>query len=335
MAVPEGAALSGRKFRQKQTDLNYMYASLGMEQDDSNDDDFLPADTEESADEEEASSRSDQPISPDPKKRKQKRKQKRNAVEFSDNKKAKSGRKKRQHSLIQVSPHAPTPSVTPKKNRKVAEDAAQTGGDNNQEPENNNEPDEVDSADSPFRPEYKPRKRTSKHLEEMDSIHDDGDKISNVVSPFPSCPISTWEEFDKVFEEYKQENNLKFRVRSLENDDQLPTEFRWSHKVFRCTHGVSQGSRSKGHRNRRTRYCECKARFTATVIPAADNDHEIGIRNENHTHSHPTTATQASSYLTTETLPLDEEDREDVKTLADARVSSKHISNFLNERTGM
>ncbi|KAE9183756.1 hypothetical protein PF005_g21954 [Phytophthora fragariae] len=33
-------------------------------------------------------------------------------------------------------------------------------------------------------------------------------------------------------------------------------------------------------------------------------------------------------------LPLDEQDREDVKTLADARVSSKHITNFLNERIG-
>ncbi|KUF82536.1 hypothetical protein AM587_10000582 [Phytophthora nicotianae] len=52
----------------------------------------------------------------------------------------------------------------------------------------------------------------------------------------------------------------------------------------------------------------------------------------NHTHSHPTTATQASTYLTTKTLPLDDQDREDVKTLADARVSSKHITNFLNER---
>ncbi|ETI41304.1 hypothetical protein F443_13454, partial [Phytophthora nicotianae P1569] len=54
-----------------------------------------------------------------------------------------------------------------------------------------------------------------------------------------------------------------------------------------------------------------------------------------HTHSHPTTNTQAASYLTTKTLPLDDQDREDVKTLADARVSSTHIANFLNDRIDM
>eukprot|EP00644_Phytophthora_capsici_P019696 jgi/Phyca11/133559/e_gw1.551.1.1 len=55
---------------------------------------------------------------------------------------------------------------------------------------------------------------------------------------------------------------------------------------------------------------------------------------QNHTHSNPTTSSQASTYLTTKTLPLDNEDREDVKTLVDARVSSSHITNFLNDRIG-
>eukprot|EP00644_Phytophthora_capsici_P009443 jgi/Phyca11/107552/e_gw1.13.411.1 len=116
------------------------------------------------------------------------------------------------------------------------------------------------------RPEYVPRKRSSKHLGELKSMQLDREEIINVVPPFPSLPIHSWEEFDKVFETYKDQNNLKLR---------------------------------------------------------------------NHTHSHPTTASEASSYLTTKTLPLDEQDREDVKTLADARVSSKHISSFLNERIGM
>ncbi|KAI9996511.1 hypothetical protein PInf_014239 [Phytophthora infestans] len=52
----------------------------------------------------------------------------------------------------------------------------------------------------------------------------------------------------------------------------------------------------------------------------------------NHTHTHPTSQTEASSYLTTKTLPLDDRDLEDVTTLADARVSSAHITNFLNDR---
>ncbi|KAF1777529.1 hypothetical protein GQ600_784 [Phytophthora cactorum] len=101
----------------------------------------------------------------------------------------------------------------------------------------------------------------------------------------------------------------------------MPTNFKWTHKVYRCAHGVSQESWSKGHRNRKRRYCGCKTRLIPTVT-------------RNHTHSHPTSSTEASPYLTTKTLPLDDEDHEDVRTLADARVSSTHIANFLNDRLG-
>ncbi|POM81581.1 Hypothetical protein PHPALM_429 [Phytophthora palmivora] len=54
----------------------------------------------------------------------------------------------------------------------------------------------------------------------------------------------------------------------------------------------------------------------------------------NYTNSQPTSNTEASTYMTTKTLPLGGQDREDVKTLADARVSSSHITNFLNDRIG-
>ncbi|KAE9217536.1 hypothetical protein PF005_g8627 [Phytophthora fragariae] len=186
------------------------------------------------------------------------------------------------------------------------------------------------------RPEYTPRK----HMKEMEAMRAHGDEIVNVVSPFPSGSIANWKEFSTLFKTCTEQNNIKFRVRSSESterynsthDDPIPTDFLWAHKIFRCTHDVSQSSRSKGHRNRKTRYCGCNARFTAVVAPTDDGEFIIKIINENHTHSHPTTASQASSYLTTKTLTLDEQDRDDVKTLVDARVSSKHISNFLNER---
>ncbi|KAG3065896.1 hypothetical protein PC121_g11098 [Phytophthora cactorum] len=160
-------------------------------------------------------------------------------------------------------------------------------------------------------PEYTPRKRSSKHIEELDSMAVERSDIA-----------------------YKKKYNLEFRVRSSEttalynrsHDNQMPTNFKWTHKVYRCTHGVSQESRSKGHRNRKRRYCGCKARLTPTVTRVNGNTYAIVIRNEDHTHWHPTSSTKASSYLTTKTLPLDDEDREDVRTLADARVSSTHIA---------
>ncbi|KAI9988664.1 hypothetical protein PInf_022114 [Phytophthora infestans] len=54
----------------------------------------------------------------------------------------------------------------------------------------------------------------------------------------------------------------------------------------------------------------------------------------NHTHSRHTTRTEAASYLTTNTLPIDEQDIKDVKTLANTRVSSKQITSFLKDRIG-
>ncbi|KAF1781250.1 hypothetical protein GQ600_16086 [Phytophthora cactorum] len=55
------------------------------------------------------------------------------------------------------------------------------------------------------------------------------------------------------------------------------------------------------------------------------DEYEIVVRNENISETKP----QATSYLTTKALPLDDQDRDDVKTLDDALVSSTHITNFL------
>ncbi|KAG6947611.1 hypothetical protein JG687_00015994, partial [Phytophthora cactorum] len=52
-----------------------------------------------------------------------------------------------------------------------------------------------------------------------------------------------------------------------------PREFEWTHKILRCTHGFTQGSRSKGHHNRKSRYRACKARLTVVVAPVGRNTH--------------------------------------------------------------
>ncbi|OWZ05073.1 hypothetical protein PHMEG_00022903 [Phytophthora megakarya] len=221
-------------------------------------------------------------------------------------------------SLKRTSPHLPK-QASPAKQRKL-ETPVQSSG------------------------EYSPRKRVSKHLAELESMNPGDDRIVNEVPAFgPAKDIKSWEEFEKVFDSYKKKHKLKFRVRSSEktalynstHEDRIPTEFEWFQRIYRCTHEVSQASRSKGHRYRPTRYCNCKARLTAVVSRCWDNTYKIVVRNENHTQSHPTIGREASSYLTTKTLPLDDKDREDVMTLADARVSSSHIDRFLNDRLGM
>ncbi|KAG2847078.1 hypothetical protein PC111_g946 [Phytophthora cactorum] len=126
------------------------------------------------------------------------------------------------------------------------------------------------------------------------------DEVVNIVPAFgESREFESWDDFDKAFREYKRKNNLKFRIRSSETTE-------------RFNSSITQESLSG-----LTKSC------------AAHTD-----LHKNHTHLHPNTGTQSSAYLTTKTLPLDEQDREDVKTLADARVSSTHITNFLNDRIG-
>ncbi|POM64113.1 Hypothetical protein PHPALM_20403 [Phytophthora palmivora] len=169
--------------------------------------------------------------------------------------------------------------------------------------------------------EYTPRKRSSQHLDEMEAMITGANEVKNTVPAFAiNTSFGSWEDFESHFALYKKMNMLKFRVRSSEkrsfynktHQDQILTEFEYIHNVFICMHGVSQKPRSQCHRNRKQRYCKCKARLTAMVNRISGNTYEILGRNQ--------------------TLPLDEQDREDVKALADARVSSTHITNFLNER---
>ncbi|ETP33290.1 hypothetical protein F442_18157, partial [Phytophthora nicotianae P10297] len=123
----------------------------------------------------------------------------------------------------------------------------------------------------------------------MDTMLNDSDEIENTVPPFkPASTLESWSSFEDHFTKYKKKYNLKFRVRSsvktaLHNSthqDQMPTEFEWTQKIYRCTHGVLQKSRSKGHRNRQTRYKKCKARLTAVVKKVAVNEYELTIQNQ-------------------------------------------------------
>ncbi|ETI54306.1 hypothetical protein F443_02848 [Phytophthora nicotianae P1569] len=312
--------------QKRNTRLGDMYAALGIEDDgdssdNSKDEDYL---VEEEEEEEEDIHETDHETSTINSKKKKKTVKAATTASTS-------GKGKRSNIS---SPHVVGPFHPLKRRKVVNEEALSPTGSSGSV---------VYKLKIPSSPEYIPRQRASKHLEELELMETGDDEIVNVVPPFaPKDSFSSWNDFEKHFKIYKQKNNLKFRVRSSEkmenynkaHEDQMPTEFEFTHKIFRCTHGVSQKSRSKGHRNRKQRYCKCKARLTVIVTKIVGNVYGIVTRNQNHTHSHPTTSTQASTYLTTKTLPLDNEDREDVKTLVDARVSSSHITNFLNDRIG-
>ncbi|KAG3060762.1 hypothetical protein PC122_g19887 [Phytophthora cactorum] len=108
--------------------------------------------------------------------------------------------------------------------------------------------------------------------------------------------------------------------REEEEAEKLPSDFVKSPKAARIAGSQRKQKGASAKRRKNSQGIDAKVAFQVMVA--------------NHTHSHPNTGTQASAYLTTKTLPLDERDREDVKTLADARVSSTHITNFLNDCIG-
>ncbi|ETN22581.1 hypothetical protein PPTG_02482 [Phytophthora nicotianae INRA-310] len=62
--------------------------------------------------------------------------------------------------------------------------------------------------DKSERLEYMPRKCSSKHIEELHSMVLEQDEITDVVPPFPSKPIESWEKFESVLKEYKRKDNL-------------------------------------------------------------------------------------------------------------------------------
>ncbi|KAG6970445.1 hypothetical protein JG688_00004855 [Phytophthora aleatoria] len=68
-------------------------------------------------------------------------------------------------------------------------------------------------------------------------------------------------------------NFVAFRVRDSKRNPahfdnvagSIPETFEYIHKIYRCTHGVSQKYRGKGDREQSTRYTGCEGRFTAHV----------------------------------------------------------------------
>ncbi|ETL98953.1 hypothetical protein L917_04075 [Phytophthora nicotianae] len=84
----------------------------------------------------------------------------------------------------------------------------------------------------------------------------------NKVPPMPQLEFSTWEELSDEMEKCCSENFLLFRARDTQTVKkhnslaklQIPNKMQHSYKVFRCTHGCLQKSRSKGLRSTPTRY---------------------------------------------------------------------------------
>ncbi|KAE9003795.1 hypothetical protein PF002_g11512 [Phytophthora fragariae] len=176
-----------------------MYATLGIEQDDSSDDDFVPDDADEAGDGDQVSD----DFSDDSEELgRQGKMQATKGGKSSGNLSAAKGANRQQASL-----------------KRRGSDSA--SGDTDRGPT------------ASTRPEYTPRKRASKHLKEMEAMRAHGDEIVNVVPPFPSGLIANWKEFATLFKTYTEQNNIKFRVRSSEaterhnstHDDPIPTDF--------------------------------------------------------------------------------------------------------------
>ncbi|ETP28137.1 hypothetical protein F442_22576, partial [Phytophthora nicotianae P10297] len=142
------------------------------------------------------------------------------------------------------------------------------------------------------------------------------EKIVNIVAPIPKVPIKSWTEFDTILESYTKAT-ISISVFAGRMHRQHTTEITRM-KYLQVFVGATELStvRTVPHKIRV---------LLANAIAKPDT---------NHTHSHLNTRTDAPSYMTTKTSLIDEQDREDLKELADDRASSKQITDFLNDRIG-
>ncbi|KAG7394075.1 hypothetical protein PHYBOEH_005854 [Phytophthora boehmeriae] len=65
--------------------------------------------------------------------------------------------------------------------------------------------------------DYEPRNRRSSTRAEKRALEEAHAWVHNVVPPFPTKQLLSWQDFDKELKIYKKKNNLLFRVRSSES----------------------------------------------------------------------------------------------------------------------
>ncbi|EGZ21507.1 hypothetical protein PHYSODRAFT_299215 [Phytophthora sojae] len=143
--------------------------------------------------------------------------------------------------------------------------------------------------------EYMPRKRRSQYPD-TPKVNEE-ELIENVAPTHTYVVNKTFLEVCPASDACLWSKRLLFCSTHM---DQMSTQFEFTHKIYRCSLGVTQPSRSKGHRSRKSAFCKCNARLTAIVVPIAANQYGIVVRKQNHTHSHATIAALA----TTPTKPL-------------------------------
>ncbi|ETP51057.1 hypothetical protein F442_03740 [Phytophthora nicotianae P10297] len=208
------------------------------------------------------------------------------------------------------------------------------------EPGHTEEVDDVDFMDPTT--DRTPRIRRTESYPDRVAMETSRVGMVNKISPTRELIVSSWREFSSTLEKYCSDYYLLFRARATRtvkkhntlSDLQISTKIKYSYKVFRCTHGCSQKSRSKGQRNTPSRYTGCKARFTVTARNLADeegrDEWKIVLRNWSWTHNHRTNATNCTSYFGAGSIPEKSLVFDQVGVLANTNTESNQIQQFLS-----
>ncbi|POM58934.1 Hypothetical protein PHPALM_36352 [Phytophthora palmivora] len=165
--------------------------------------------------------------------------------------------------------------------------------------------------------------------------------VQNKITLMPKLEFSSWSKFNEALEAYCNKQYLLFRARDTQTVKkhnsvkmiQIPNNMEHSFKVFRCTHGCSQKSRSKGKRTTPRRYTGCKARFTArvtdTTVGRETAEWKIVLLNWTWTHKHRTNASIYAGYFGAGSIPQNSRIFDEVGLLADVNTESHRIQEFL------
>ncbi|KAE9306124.1 hypothetical protein PR003_g21320 [Phytophthora rubi] len=186
---------------------------------------------------------------------------------------------------------------------------------------------------------------------EKSSTSGDREKVAaahvNVINHADAVPrkgYRSWQQLMEALKAYGIAKGFHFRIRSSKSvvkcrgsdGPEIPADFTFGFRNFRCIHGVMQASRGDGVRDSHVNFTDCKARFDACVsrVKTADGGQVwcVIVKNEWRLHNHH--SEQGRRVRGINDLPSEGPVADSIAILADAGAGSQQIASYATAELG-
>ncbi|KAE8984176.1 hypothetical protein PR002_g23029 [Phytophthora rubi] len=172
------------------------------------------------------------------------------------------------------------------------------------------------------------------------------DEKNHVIerAALPRKGYRSWQQLMEALKAYGIAKGFHFRIRSSKSvvkcrgsdGPEIPADFTFGFRNFRCIHGVMQASRGDGVRDSHVNFTDCKARFDACVsrVKTADGGQVwcVIVKNEWRLHNHH--SEQGRRVRGINDLPSEGPVADSIAILADAGAGSQQIASYATAELG-